>query len=108
MADENEHVAIGGQADAISTQLSGVHTADRPLPAVFALGVRALSPADGVPIPVTSIEAAVLDRTTGSHRTFRRLDDTAMAELLALAAGTDAPGTDAQPGSTQPPAEDAQ
>lgn len=101
VADENEHVAIGGQADAISAQLAGVHTADRPLPAVFALGVQALSPAEGPQIPVASIEAAVLDRTTGSHRTFRRLDDAAMGELLALATGAGA-----QPG-TAPPAEDA-
>lgn len=102
VADENEHVAIGGQADAISAQLSGVHTADRPLPAVFALGVQALSPAEGPQIPVASIEAAVLDRTTGSHRTFRRLDDTAMGELLGLAAGAGA-----QPGTAPPAAEDA-
>jgi proteasome alpha subunit len=90
VADENDHVAIGGQAEAISQQLADVHTADKPLAEAFAIGVRALSPAGGPLPPVENLEAAVLDRTTGRHRTFRRLSDPIMAELLAAAQPADA------------------
>lgn len=97
VADENDHVAIGGQAEAISARLAREVTAEKPLPEVFAIGVRALSPQDGPQIPVESIEAAILDRTSGTHRTFRRLADDAMSALLD-AAGP-APETPADPGS---------
>ena len=97
VADENDHVAIGGQAEAISARLAREVTAEKPLPEVFAIGVRALSPQDGPQIPVESIEAAILDRTSGTHRTFRRLADDAMSALLD-AAGP-APEPPADPGS---------
>ncbi|WP_210602224.1 proteasome subunit alpha [Brevibacterium oceani] len=79
--DETEHVAIGGQADAITASLSGLRTSSLDLAAVFNHGVAALAAATRSSLPTEDLEAAVLDRTTHRQRTFRRLDETTMAGL---------------------------
>ncbi len=79
--DESEHVAIGGQAEAITATLAGLRTSELDLRAVFNHGVRALAEATTGELPTTDLEAAVLDRTVPGHRTFRRLSDAAMAEM---------------------------
>lgn len=80
VVDETEHVAIGGQADAITAALKGVATSAMPLAEVFGHGMRALT--QGEEPPATGdLEAAVLDRTATGHRTFKRLSYAAMAAL---------------------------
>ena len=79
--DETEHVAIGGQADAITASLAGLRTSELSLAAVFGHGVAALAAATQTTLPTEDLEAAVLDRTTSRQRTFRRLDEAAMRAL---------------------------
>ena len=79
--DETEHVAIGGQADAITASLTGLRTSELGLAAVFGHGVAALAAATQTTLPTEDLEAAVLDRTTSRQRTFRRLDEAAMSAL---------------------------
>jgi proteasome alpha subunit len=79
--DETEHVAIGGQADAITASLSGLVTSQLGLAEVFKHGVAALASATGSEPATGDLEAAVLDRTTNRLRTFRRLDETTLTQL---------------------------
>lgn len=79
--DETEHVAIGGQADAITASLSGLRTSRLGLASAFNHGVAALAAATQSSLLTEDLEAAVLDRTTNRQRTFRRLDETTMAGL---------------------------
>lgn len=79
--DETEHVAICGQADAITERLRGVVTSRKPLPDVLGLGIDALAATTTGPLAVDDLEAAVLDREVAGHRKFRRLSDAAVAEL---------------------------
>lgn len=79
--DETEHVAIGGQADAITDRLRGVVTSTQALEPVLRLGVDALAATTSGPLAVTDLEAAVLDRQAPGHRKFRRLPDAVVADL---------------------------
>lgn len=84
VVDEIDHVAIGGQAEAVGARLAALTTADKELGTVLRLAVEALSAssAGDAPLPVEHLEAAVLDRTSASHRTFRRLTDPEVTALL--------------------------
>ncbi|UZD63833.1 proteasome subunit alpha [Brevibacterium sp. JSBI002] len=79
--DESEHVAIGGQADAITASLAAVRSSEMSLREVFNHGVTALAAATQTSLATEALEAAILDRTTTKQRTFRTLDDAAMNEL---------------------------
>lgn len=79
--DETEHVAIGGAAEAITASLAGVATSGLGLAEAFKRGVEALAAATSAALPTRDLEAAVLDRSAGRRRTFRRLDEAAMAAL---------------------------
>lgn len=79
--DETEHVAIGGQADAITATLKGLTTSTLPLATVIDHGVEALAAATSGPLPTADLEAAILDRNAPGHRTFKRLSDATMSEL---------------------------
>ncbi|WP_231938924.1 hypothetical protein [Brevibacterium sandarakinum] len=79
--DETEHVAIGGQADAITATLKDLSTSVLPLSEVFDHGVRALAAATSGALATEALEAAVLDRKASGHRTFKRLSDAMMAQL---------------------------
>ncbi|MGO1262039.1 MAG: proteasome subunit alpha [Brevibacterium aurantiacum] len=79
--DETEHVAIGGQADAITATLKDLRTSVMPLSEVFDHGVRALAIATSGTLATKDLEAAVLDRNASGHRTFKRLSDALMVSL---------------------------
>ncbi|MDN5805639.1 MAG: proteasome subunit alpha [Brevibacterium sp.] len=81
LMDETEHVAIGGQADAITATLKDLATSVLPLREVFDHGVRALAAASSGSLSTEDLEAAVLDRNASGHRTFKRLSDAMMAQL---------------------------
>ncbi|MGN6473386.1 MAG: proteasome subunit alpha [Mycobacteriales bacterium] len=84
VADEQGVVAMGGSADAIGTALREGHSDDMDLGAGLRLAVQAIAGAEGEAreIAADGLEVAILDRTR-PRRTFRRLSDAAVAEILA-------------------------
>ncbi len=93
VADEQNFVAMGGQADNITTVLTERFTAGLPLREAVRLAVDALARDGGAEpreIPPTQLEVAVLDRTR-PRRKFRRFLGSALAHLLDTAVGPDGP-----------------
>ncbi|MGH3744334.1 MAG: proteasome subunit alpha [Mycobacteriales bacterium] len=89
VGDEDDFVAIGGQAEAVGGSLResyepGLDLATGLRHAVTALqaGVAAANGADAPTALTTGLEVAVLDRSR-SGRAFRRVTGDALAELLA-------------------------
>ena len=81
VVDERDYAAIGGDAEAIRDRLGETWAADLDLAAAIRVGLDALSGPDRDITP-TDLEVADLSRGNG-RRCFRRLDSTALAELLA-------------------------
>ncbi|HJQ43973.1 MAG TPA: hypothetical protein VJ831_12870, partial [Jatrophihabitantaceae bacterium] len=86
IVDEPGFLVMGGQADAINTQLRDQYAAGLDVRGALALAVGALGSAggpDGSPraLPAEQLEVAVLDRTRGKRK-FRRLTGLALTELL--------------------------
>jgi proteasome alpha subunit len=86
IVDEPEFLVMGGQAEAIATELRRNFTAGSPLQDCLAAAVRALGSAggsNGQPrvLPTTQLEVAVLDRNRGKRK-FRRISGAALAALL--------------------------
>jgi len=110
--DEPGYVAMGGQADTITTQVTGAHRRDLPLPEALRLAVRALGSVGGEngrprELAAAQLEVAVLDRTRPTRK-FRRIVGAALAGLLP-SAGAPKPaepdaGTGPEAGSDSAPA----
>ena len=102
VAEEHQHVVIGGQGEPIAAVLREEHRGDLGLEAAVQLAVRALAQtAAGDETRVVSpagLEAAVLDRRR-PRRAFRRLTVAQLERLL----GT--PGDPPEPGSSSSPDE---
>ena len=89
VADEDAFVAMGGQAEAVSTHLREAHQPRLPLAEAMAMAVGALKAADaagganGEPRTLTpeTLEVAVLDRTRVGRK-FRRFTGAALTALL--------------------------
>jgi proteasome alpha subunit len=81
VADEENFVAMGGQAEDLNTFLGKEFKPDQPLGKVVKLGFKALVEAEKREIPAKDIEAAALDRTR-ERRKFRRLSDAEVESLL--------------------------
>src|SRR6476660_7029724 len=86
IVDEPEFLVMGGQAEAITTELRRNFTAGGSLHECLAAAVAALGSAggtDGKPrvLPTAQLEVAVLDRTRGKRK-FRRLTGAALTQLL--------------------------
>ncbi len=84
MMDERRYVVVGGDSEAISQRLEAVWQDHCSLAAALAAAVRALSGPDRTLGP-DDLEVAVLQRGQ-ERRAFKRLDDDAVAALLADAA----------------------
>ncbi|HWC36645.1 MAG TPA: proteasome subunit alpha [Mycobacteriales bacterium] len=84
VADEEGVVVMGASAEEIGTALRAEQHNEMELGAALRLAVRALAGADSEPREITAdgLEVAILDRTR-PRRTFRRLSDAAVAEILA-------------------------
>ncbi|HEX3706820.1 MAG TPA: proteasome subunit alpha [Mycobacteriales bacterium] len=84
VADEQGIVVMGGSAEAIGTALREGHRNDLGLGEALQLAVSALASAgeEEHEIVADGLEVAILDRTR-PRRTFRRLADPAVAEILA-------------------------
>jgi proteasome alpha subunit len=86
IVDEPELLVMGGQADAIMTELRGRFTLGQSLEECLGMAVGALGSAggmDGKPreLPTSQLEVAVLDRTRGKRK-FRRISGAALTALL--------------------------
>jgi proteasome alpha subunit len=97
VADEQGFVAMGGQAEQISTALSERWRAGLTLSDALRLAVEVLArdPNGGDPRTLGSgqLEVAILDRHR-PRRAFRRLAGPLLEELLTPGGATDAPSTD--------------
>jgi len=83
VADEQGFVAMGGNAEAITTKMQQGHHEGMPLGDGLKLAVQSLASAEGEPrtLPPQQLEVAVLDRTR-PRRKFRRFTDAQTTELL--------------------------
>jgi proteasome alpha subunit len=84
VADEEGIVVMGASADEIGAALRDGRSDDMDLGAALRLAVGTLANTDGDTreIAADALEVAILDRTR-PRRTFRRLSDAAVAEMLA-------------------------
>ncbi len=83
IADEHRYVAIGGEADALTSALAERWEPDMPLDAAVRAAASALSSvSDREAIPAGDLEVSGLDRTRRRRRFFR-LDDDRVGTMLA-------------------------
>ena len=90
VGDEPGYVAMGGQADSITSVLKQGHQEDAPLADALGLAMKALASVGGEggaprQLSASQLEVAVLDRRRPS-RAFRRITGNALATLLQAAA----------------------
>lgn len=88
IADEQEFVVMGGQADKVSEAVAAGWRGELDFAGAIRLALAGLvADKETAALPVSAVEVAVLDRSSessrGSRRAFRRLDDTDVAALLA-------------------------
>ena len=120
IVDEPNFMVMGGQADAVASQVREAYRTGLPLAEAVAVAVRALGSVGGEngaarSLSADSLEVAVLDRNRGKRK-FRRITGAALASLLpggqngasadtgadSIASGsTDTGGTEAS-GGTEP------
>jgi proteasome alpha subunit len=81
IVDEHRYVAIGGEADQLTTALGDGYQDGMSLADAVRLAHRALASATDRQIPVDSLEVSGLDRTRPRRRFFR-LDQAAVGDLL--------------------------
>src|SRR5215203_1540850 len=97
--DENESTALGGDAESIVTRLRETWVEGQDLDAALAGAIEALTGPDRR-LSADDLEAAVLDRTAGQRRSFRRLEPdelrTRLGDLVAETS-TDGGGVDLEP-----------
>ncbi|TDB70235.1 MULTISPECIES: proteasome subunit alpha [unclassified Micromonospora] len=109
--DEPGRMAMGGQAEAITSVLKSDHRADMSLSEAVRLSVRALSSVGGEggasrTIAANQLEVAVLDRARVG-RTFRRITGAALTALLEGDAAGDAAPTGGRAKTPTVPTEQA-
>ena len=90
IVDEPQFLAMGGQAEALTTELKRGYGHGQPLREAIGVAVSALATAspDGSrrSLPAEQLEVAVLDRTRGK-RTFRRITGMALTAMLPSTGG---------------------
>ena len=97
VADEEHFVAMGGQAEVLSTHLKERFAAGSPLPDAVKLGVGALTAGEKHEITTANLEMAVLDRTRG-RRKFRRIEEPELVAIIGGAPGLPAAVPELPPG----------
>jgi proteasome alpha subunit len=85
VTDEQGYVAIGGHADELTTAVRNAYEQGWDLATGVRQAVNALRSAENRQIEAESIEVGVLDRTSRSRRTFRRLEEEEIAGILSAA-----------------------
>lgn len=81
VADEENFVAMGGQAEELNTYLENAFRAGQGMDEAVKLGFQALIEVEKREIPAKDIEAAALDRSR-ERRKFRRMSDSEVEEIL--------------------------
>jgi proteasome alpha subunit len=111
IVDEPDFMVMGGQAEAITTEVRRDFERGLGLSAALGVAVRALATAGGSnaetarTLPASQLEVGVLDRTRGKRK-FRRINGEALTALLpASSAESDAPA--GPPASADTPPHDA-
>ncbi len=103
VAEEHQHVVIGGQGEPIAAVLRDGHRGDLPLEQAVQLAVRALAQTgagdDSRVVSPAGLEAAVLDRRR-PRRAFRRLSVAQLERLLGTTSPPEEPGGSATPDDT--------
>jgi proteasome alpha subunit len=98
--DENQCTALGGDAETIVTRLRATWNEGQDLDTALTGAIEALTGPDRR-LSADDIEVAVLDRTTGQRRFFRRLEPdelrTRLGDLVAATTSTDGGGVDLEP-----------
>jgi proteasome alpha subunit len=82
VTDRHGFVAIGGNADALTSALEASYAEGWDLATAVREAVKALSSAEGHEILPNAIEAGILDRGRTQRRKFRRLRDEEIAQIL--------------------------
>ena len=85
VADEQHFAAMGGSAEDVTTHIKEHYREGLTLQDAVRLAVESLGyneTGSGREIPVTSLEAAVLDRTRSQQRKFKRLTDRELQQIL--------------------------
>jgi proteasome alpha subunit len=88
IADEQEFIVMGGQADKVSEAVAAGWRGELDFAGAIRLALAGLvADKETDTLPVSAVEVAVLDRgsesSRGTRRAFRRLDDADVAALLA-------------------------
>jgi proteasome alpha subunit len=102
--DEPGFLAMGGQVDALTTEVRDAFEPGMTLDAALAVAVKALGSvggADGKPrtLPAGQLEVAVLDRTRGKRK-FRRITGAALTDLLPAESVSPAPNDESSDDSS--------
>ena len=85
VADEHGYLAMGGQADQVTTVLKEHYQDAMPLAQALGAALAALAgQGNGPSLAASQLEVALLDRSR-THRTFRRLQGARLESLLAEA-----------------------
>jgi proteasome alpha subunit len=105
--DEPNFLVMGGQADALTTEIRRTFTVGVALPEALGVAVRGLGSVggNGVPrtLPANQLEVAVLDRTRGTRK-FKRIQGAALTALLPAGNAAAKP---AEPAPADTPPHDA-
>jgi proteasome alpha subunit len=101
IVEEPEFLAVGGQAEALTSEMKSAFAPGLPLREALGVAVTALAAAgatNGTPraIPAGQLEVAVLDRTTRGQRKFKRVTGLALADLLPEVPAEPADGDNAE------------
>ena len=102
VVDESGYTVLGGEAETISNRLTTTYQEGLDTGAALQAAVRALAGSDRSLAP-DELEVALLTRN-GSRRSFQRLDDVQVGELLGTTAAGPAPAAD----EPEAPASDAE
>jgi proteasome alpha subunit len=96
IADAPQFLVMGGQAEALTTEMQRTFSAGLPLREALATAVTALGSVGGTDgaarsLPADQLEVAVLDRTRGKRK-FRRFSGAALTALLPDSVGAQTSG----------------
>jgi proteasome alpha subunit len=120
VTDEHHYLVMGGQADQVATVLKERYTEGMTLAGAMAVAITALagqsnggsggersgggSGGERAEMTGAQLEVAILDRSSRSHRTFRRIAgarlDALLAETRSAAAPDPEPDSDPEPGTS--------
>jgi proteasome alpha subunit len=106
IVDEPEFMVMGGQAEALTTEMRNTFVGGQSLHDALTAAVRALGTVGGTngeprSLPASQLEVAVLDRNRGKRK-FRRLTGAALDELLPAPVAPEAETAEPAPADTPP------